>query len=216
MENNLTEIHNIRTEYIKAELHEEQVKKDAIEQFSIWFDEALNSKVMEPNAMTLATASADGQADARTVLLKDIDEKGFVFFTNYNSKKGQEIAENNKVALLFFWPELERQIRVLGTVERIPREESEIYFHSRPIGSQLGAWASAQSTKIKDRNVIEENLLHLKEKYNNIEVPLPDYWGGYLIIPHQIEFWQGRANRLHDRVVYEKTDSSWDIYRVAP
>lgn len=216
MENNLTDIHNIRTDYIKAELHEEQVKKDAIEQFSTWFNEALNSKVMEPNAMTLATASADGQADARTVLLKDIDEKGFVFFTNYNSKKGQEITENNKVALLFFWPELERQIRVLGTVERTSRNESEEYFHSRPIGSQLGAWASAQSTKIKGRNVIEENLLHLKEKYNNMEVPLPDYWGGYLVIPHQIEFWQGRANRLHDRIVYEKTDSSWDIYRVAP
>jgi len=216
MENNLTDIHNIRTEYIKAELHEEQVRKNAIEQFSTWFNEALNSKVMEPNAMTLATASADGQADARTVLLKDIDEKGFVFFTNYNSKKGQEISENNKVALLFFWPELERQIRVLGTVERIPREQSEEYFHSRPIGSQLGAWASAQSTKIKNRNVIEENLLHLKEKYDTIEVPLPDHWGGYLVIPHQIEFWQGRANRLHDRIVYEKTDSSWDIYRVAP
>jgi len=216
MTNHLSEIHNIRTEYIKAELHEENVKKDAIQQFSSWFDEALNAKVMEPNAMTLATVSAEGQPNARTILLKEIDEKGFVFFTNYTSQKGRDMAENNKVALLFFWPELERQVRILGSVEKISFKESEKYFHSRPVGSQLGALASHQSSKIENRDVIEQKLERLKKKYNNMEIPLPSFWGGYCVIPHQLEFWQGRANRLHDRVVYKKNTIDWDIYRVAP
>jgi len=210
------DIHNIRTDYVKAGLLEDQVKKDAIEQFLNWFNEALKSKVMEPNAMTIATVSNEGQPNARIVLLKGVDENGFVFFTNYNSKKGQEISENNKIALLFFWPELERQVRVLGEVEKTSIQESETYFHSRPIGSQLGAWASQQSSKIDNRGIIEESLKLVKEKYDSKEIPLPDYWGGYRVIPQQIEFWQGRANRLHDRIVYKKTETSWELHRIAP
>lgn len=216
MKNNLSDIHNIRTEYIKAELHEEQVSKNVIEQFSSWFDEARNAEVMEPNAMTLATTDADGQVDARTVLLKDIDKEGFVFFSNYTSKKGQEMQNNNKVALLFFWPELERQVRILGKVSKISSPESEEYFHSRPRGSQLGAWASHQSERVEDRGVIEKRLAHLEEKYGEGEIPLPDFWGGYRVIPHRVEFWQGRASRLHDRIVYEKRETDWDIYRISP
>jgi len=216
MENNLPHIHNIRTDYIKAELNEDQVSRNPIDQFSTWFNEALNAKVVEPNAMSLATASTDGQADARIVLLKDINSEGFVFFTNYNSKKGQDISENAKVALLFFWPELERQVRVLGKVDKISTIESEEYFHSRPRGSQLGALASHQSERIKDRTVIETEQERLQKKYNGTEIPLPDYWGGYRVIPHRVEFWQGRANRLHDRIVYKKAESNWDIFRISP
>lgn len=216
MEKDLSHLHDIRTEYIKASLHEENVEKKPIEQFSNWFTEAIHAKVMEPNAMTLATSSADGQANARTVLLKYADEKGFVFFTNYTSAKGHEIAENNKVALLFFWPELERQVRILGTVEKTSYEESEEYFHSRPVGSQLGALTSHQSVKIESRAVIEENLDRLTTEFLDREIPLPDYWGGYRLTPHYLEFWQGGAQRLHDRIVYEKKDSSWDIYRLSP
>jgi len=216
MEADLSHLHDIRTEYIKASLHEENVAKDPVTQFSNWFTEAIHAKVMEPNAMTLATTSADGQANARTVLLKYADEKGFVFFTNYTSKKGHEIAENNKIALLFFWPELERQIRILGTAEKTSYQESEEYFHSRPLGSQLGALASHQSSRIENRSIIEEKLEHLTEKFKDKEIPLPDYWGGYRLTPHYLEFWQGGANRLHDRIVYEKKASSWDIYRISP
>jgi len=216
MEKDLSYLHDIRKEYIKASLHEENVAKNPIDQFSNWFTEAMQSKVIEPNAMTLATTSASGQANARIVLLKYADERGFVFFTNYTSKKGHEIAENNKIALLFFWPELERQVRILGTVEKTSYEESEEYFHSRPVGSQLGALTSHQSAKIESRIVIEENLDRLTAKFQNTEIPMPDYWGGYRLTPHYLEFWQGGANRLHDRIVYEKKDSSWDIYRVSP
>jgi|SRR5690554_1383680 len=216
MEKDLSYLHDIRKEYIKASLHEENVEKNPIEQFSNWFTEAIHAKVMEPNAMTLATTSAGGQANARTVLLKYVDERGFVFFTNYTSKKGHEIAENNKIALLFFWPELERQVRILGTVDKTSFQESEEYFHSRPIGSQLGALVSHQSVRIENRSVIEEELERLTEKFKGSEIPLPDYWGGYRLIPHYLEFWQGGAQRLHDRIVYEKKDSLWDIYRVSP
>ena len=216
MKHNLSEIHSIRTDYIKAGLNEDLIKPEAMEQFSDWFDEALTAKVMEPNAMTLATSNIEGQPDARIVLLKGIDEKGFVFFTNYNSKKGRDILENSQVALLFFWPELERQVRIHGTVDKISHQQSEEYFHSRPIGSQLGAWASPQSSIIENRQVIEENLKQVQEKYNNGDIPLPDHWGGYRVEPIKIEFWQGRASRLHDRIVYEKNESSWKIYRIAP
>lgn len=216
MDTDLSHLHDIRTEYIKASLHEENVEENPIKQFSNWFAEAIHANVVEPNAMTLATTSASGQANARIVLLKYVDERGFVFFTNYTSRKGNEIAENNKIALLFFWPELERQVRILGTVEKTSYKESEEYFHSRPIGSQLGALASHQSAKIESRAVIEEKLDQLTEKFKDTEIPLPDYWGGYRLTPHYLEFWQGGAQRLHDRIVYEKKDSSWNIYRVSP
>lgn len=216
MESNLSKIHNIRTDYIKSELNEDQVSTDAIKQFSIWFDEALKAEVMEPNAMTLATSSADGQPDARTVLLKNVDSNGFVFFTNYKSKKGKEILENAKVALLFFWPELERQVRILGKAEKVSFEESEAYFHSRPRGSQLGALVSNQSDRIKDRTIIEREQDRLEKEHIGREIPLPGHWGGYRVTPHRVEFWQGRANRLHDRIVYENKETIWDIFRIAP
>ncbi|MFB5944346.1 pyridoxamine 5'-phosphate oxidase [Albibacterium profundi] len=212
----VSELHTIRTDYIKSELHETQVNQDPIQQFITWFNEALHSEVMEPNAMTLATATADGQPNARTVLLKHIDDRGFVFFTNYDSQKGKEIAENKKVSLLFFWPELERQVRVQGTVEKISFEESETYFHSRPRGSQLGALASHQSVRIDSREVIEEKLTELEDKYKDSEVPLPDYWGGYCVKPLQLEFWQGGAKRLHDRIVYKNDTDKWEIFRISP
>ena len=216
MKHNLSEIHSIRTDYIKAGLTEDLIKPDAIAQFADWFEAALTAKVVEPNAMTLATSNAEGQPDARIVLLKGFDDNGFVFYTNYNSKKGSDIFKNNQVALLFFWPELERQIRIQGIVEKIPRQESEEYFHSRPVGSQLGAWASPQSSKIESRLVIEENLELLHGKYESRNIPLPDHWGGYRVNADKLEFWQGRANRLHDRIVYEKEENSWNIYRIAP
>lgn len=212
----ISQLHNIRTDYKKLELDESQVDQDPIKQFISWFNEALHSEVMEPNAMTLATASADGQPNARTVLLKHIDDRGFVFFTNYDSKKGTEIAENKKVSLLFFWPELERQVRIQGIAEKISFEESETYFHSRPRGSQLGALASHQSARIENRDVIEKKLAELEEKYNDSEIPLGDFWGGYCVKPLQLEFWQGGSNRLHDRIVYKHDTPKWEIFRISP
>lgn len=212
----IAQLHAIRTDYIKSALHEDQVDNDPIKQFTTWFNEALHAKVMEPNAMTLATSAADGQPNARTVLLKHIDDRGFVFFTNYESQKGSEIAENNKVSLLFFWPELERQVRVQGIAEKISVKESETYFHSRPRGSQLGAIASHQSAKIESRAVIEQKLTALEEKYKDAEIPLPDFWGGYCVKPLQLEFWQGGSSRLHDRIVYKNDRSNWNIFRISP
>lgn len=212
----ISQLHAIRTDYIKSELHEEQVDQNPIAQFTTWFNEALHSEVMEPNAMTLATSTADGQPNARTVLLKHIDERGFVFFTNYLSQKGSEIAQNNKVSLLFFWPELERQVRIQGTAEKISFEESETYFHSRPRGSQLGALASHQSAKIESRAVIEKKLTELEAQYQDIEIPLSDFWGGYCVKPLQFEFWQGGSNRLHDRIVYKYDTPKWEIFRISP
>lgn len=216
MENKITPIHSIRTDYIKAELHEEQVNPDALSQFATWFQEARNAEVIEPNAMTLATVSEMGQPNARIVLLKDLDDRGFVFFTNYNSQKGRELQANKSVSLLFFWPELERQVRILGTVEPVDGSESDTYFQSRPFGSRLGAWASPQSSRIESRASIEQNLEHFRSQFPDGEIPRPAHWGGYRVIPSQMEFWQGRANRLHDRIVYKKEDLAWEIYRIAP
>lgn len=212
----ISQLHNIRTDYIKSALNEDQVDQDPVKQFIIWFNEALHAEVMEPNAMTMATATTDGQPNARTVLLKHIDDRGFVFFTNYDSQKGKEIAENKKVSLLFFWPELERQVRVQGTAEKISFEESETYFHSRPRGSQLGSLASHQSARIENREVIEKKLTELEEKYKDSEIPLADFWGGYCVKPLQLEFWQGGSNRLHDRIVYKYDTHKWEIFRISP
>jgi len=167
--------------------------------------------------MTLATADKNGTPSARIVLLKGYDARGFIFFTNYNSAKGNELAENPKASLLFFWKELERQVRIDGTVEKISAIESDIYFKSRPIGSQIGAWASPQSTVIKNRQVIEENFLKYEEQFGNQNIPRPEHWGGYLVKPNKIEFWQGRSSRLHDRIQYTfQTDGNWKRERVAP
>lgn len=212
----IPELHSIRREYIKEELNEDSVNSDPIQQFIRWMDHALLSKVLEPSAMTVATVNQFGQPSARTVLLKHINDKGFVFYTNYNSQKGKDLAENNRISLLFFWPELERQVRIEGIVEKISKKESEEYFHSRPLGSQIGAVISPQSEVIKGRDILNNRVKEMELKYKDEVVPMPEHWGGYLVMPHKIEYWQGGASRLHDRLVYTKTNSGWKIQRLAP
>jgi pyridoxamine-phosphate oxidase len=210
------ELHNIRQEYIKEALNEESVNLDPIQQFINWMNEALHSKVIEPNAMTIATVNPDGQPSARIVLLKNINTQGFVFFTNYNSHKGKDLSENNRVSLLLFWPELERQIRIEGKAEKLPFGESESYFHSRPFGSQIGALASPQSEVIPNRKALIGKIKELEKEFHDKPVPMPKHWGGYLVRPDKIEFWQGGASRLHDRLRYTKIESGWKIERLAP
>ncbi|MBK8194271.1 MAG: pyridoxamine 5'-phosphate oxidase [Lewinellaceae bacterium] len=208
---------DIRRSYALESLSKNDVSPDPIAQFGHWFREALNSDLPEPNAMTLATATRDGKPSARTVLLKGFDDQGFVFYTNYESRKGRELAENPNVALLFAWLELERQIRIEGTVEKVSREASLHYFQSRPKGSQIGAWASPQSRVIESREVLEKNVDALLNEHAQSDVlPLPPFWGGYLVRPLVIEFWQGRESRLHDRICYTKTSGAWQITRLAP
>lgn len=188
-----------------------------MKQFGQWFGEAAAAQIRDVNAMSLATATPDGAPSARIVLLKAISERGFVFFTNYHSEKGRELEQNPKAALNFFWAQLERQIRITGTVEKTSREESEEYFHSRPLGSQLGAWTSPQSEIIEDRNALESSLAAVTGQYSGGVIPLPPHWGGYRVVPAMIEFWQGRTNRLHDRFRYTRgEDGSWRIDRLAP
>lgn len=211
------DISALRRNYTRESLSETGVHADPVQQFDHWFREALNSELPEPNAMTLATASRDGRPGARTVLLKGFDHQGFVFYTNYESRKGQEIAENPRVALLFTWLELERQIRIEGTAGRVGPEEAEAYFQSRPKGSQVGAWASPQSRVVAGREVLEQKLEELNETFKHDEnLPLPPFWGGYRVYPDCFEFWQGRENRLHDRVRYTRMETGWKIERLAP
>ena len=210
-------IANIRIDYKLKSLSEEDTADNADEQFSKWWSEARNSHLHEINAMTLATADKNGTPSARIVLLKGYDARGFIFFTNYNSAKGNELEENPKASLLFFWKELERQIRIDGTVEKISALESDIYFKSRPAGSRIGAWASPQSTVIENRKVIEENFLKYEEQFGTENIPRPEHWGGYLVKPNKLEFWQGRSSRLHDRIQYTlQTDGNWKRERLAP
>ncbi len=209
-------IADIRQDYSKKTLNEEDIQADAIVQFTKWWQEALDSQIEEVNAMTLATATVDGKPSARIVLLKGYDEKGFVFFTNYNSSKGKQIAENPFVCLVFFWKELERQVRIDGTISRVSAEESDAYFSSRPVGSRIGAWASPQSKVIAKRQVIEENVVELQKSFGDKEIDRPAFWGGYLVKPTQIEFWQGRSSRLHDRFQYTLHEDGWKIERLAP
>lgn len=211
------ELAALRQNYTHASLSEKDVLSDPFEQFGHWFKEALNSRLPEPNAMTLATATPDAWPSARTVLLKSFDPAGFVFYTNYESRKGQELEKNPRVALLFTWLELERQVRIEGTAARVSAEESLAYFQSRPKGSQIGAWASPQSQVIPDRSVLEASVQALAETYSHDEVlPAPPFWGGYRVMPHAIEFWQGRENRLHDRIRYTRQEKSWKMERLAP
>lgn len=210
-------IQNLRQDYRSASLNEEDVSQNPYLQFEKWFSEALNAKVLEPNAMTLATATANGIPTARIVLLKEFTEEGFVFYTNYNSNKGKEIEENPYAALVFFWGDLERQVRIEGVVEKVSEEESTQYFQSRPKGSQLGAIVSPQSKAIPNRKFLEEKLEDLIKEYGIKDIPKPEFWGGYRVIPNKIEFWQGRSNRLHDRLLYlQDKDQSWKFERLAP
>jgi pyridoxamine 5'-phosphate oxidase len=207
---------DLRTEYKKGTLDEKDVDKNPFIQFEKWFKEAVKSEIPEVNAMTIATAGKHGRPSARMVLLKQFDEKGFVFFTNYESAKAKNIAENPQAALLFFWEPLERQIRIVGTVEKVSALESFEYFRSRPIDSQLGAWASHQSTVISARELLEKAFGEMLEKFKNGEIPLPPFWGGLRIIPDEFEFWQGRTNRLHDRISYKNNNGLWSINRLSP
>jgi len=209
-------IQNLRQEYRSASLAESDVDHNPVTQFGKWFSEAIDAQLYEPNVMTLATASLSGKPSARILLLKGFDENGFVFFSNYASKKGHEIAENPQAAMVFFWPELERQVRIEGNIAKVSDEESTAYFHSRPAGSQIGALASPQSTIIPDRQLLENRVQELTEAYADREIPRPEHWGGYVLKPDHIEFWQGRPSRLHDRITYTSVDGVWTINRLAP
>lgn len=207
-----------RQSYEKSSLEEKDLSSDPISQFQKWIKEAeASEQILEVNAMTLTTVETTGYPRARVVLLKQVDAKGFQFYTNYNSAKGKAIEKNNKVSLSFFWPELERQIIILGTAEKLSEEDSTSYFHSRPRGSQLGAIVSPQSELIPDRNYLVDRLHELTETYKEIEeIPKPKHWGGYNVKPISVEFWQGRPNRLHDRVIYFKEVDIWSKQRLAP
>lgn len=213
-----TLIQGLRQDYQAAAFDLTDADADPFVQFGKWFAEALDAQVLEPNAMTVATASPDGVPHARIVLLKGYDEAGFVFYTNYGSAKAQELDQNPRAALVFVWLELQRQVRIEGRVERVSAEESAAYFQSRPKSSQIGAYASPQSQPIASRQVLEDNVARLEAAYASAEaLPLPDFWGGYRVIPSRIEFWQGRSSRLHDRITYtHTTDGDWIRERLAP
>ena len=210
-------IADIRKSYSKKKLSEKKIDNEPLKQFSKWWKQAVASGISEVNAMTLATASSDGFPSARIVLLKGVEKNGFVFFTNYNSYKGQQLAENPKACAVFFWKELERQVRITGLVEKVSQEESEAYFFSRPEGSQIGAIASPQSQVIESREWLDEHYKQVKRKAKEDKIEKPEHWGGYILKPVIIEFWQGRPSRLHDRIQYTLEDNGkWKIERLAP
>lgn len=210
-------IADIRKEYQKKSLQESEVAEDPFKQFSSWWEEALGSEIEEVNAMTLATTDRDAMPSARIVLLKGFDETGFVFYTNYNSQKGVELAQNNRACLVFFWKELERQVRITGIAEKLSTEDNIAYFNSRPDGSKIGAWASPQSLVVAGKAWLKETFDYYMERFKHGEIPTPPHWGGYRVSPFKIEFWQGRPNRLHDRILYTKQpDGAWKIERLAP
>lgn len=209
-------INTLRHDFAKQTLGKNDVNENPILQFGKWFKEAIDAKVNEPNAMTLATATAEGKPSARILLLRNFDENGFVFYTNYTSRKGGEILKNPYASLLFFWPELERQVRVEGRLTKQSAEESDKYFNTRPRESKLGAWTSEQSRVVASRKALDEEYEKMSQKYPGENVPRPIYWGGYILNPTSIEFWQGRPSRLHDRLLYTKENNSWKIERLAP
>ena len=207
---------DLRKEYTRAGLTESDMDPDPVEQFRRWFEEALAADLHEPNAMIVATASPDGLPSARVVLLKGFDDRGFVFYTNYEGRKGRELEENPRAALLFYWGELERQVRIEGTASRVSEEESDAYYAGRPRGSRLGALASEQSRVVGSREVLEGRIKNLEAEYEGRDVPRPAFWGGYRVEPEAMEFWQGRENRLHDRLVYRRGDGGWKMERLQP
>jgi len=209
-------LHQMRQEYAAGSLNETNMPHNPMEVFNVWLDFAINSGLTEPNAMTVATATADGKPSARVVLLKEVNDKGFVFFTNYMSRKGRELIVNPEVAIVFDWHDLERQVRVEGRAEKLSAEESEAYFNERPEDAKIGAWASPQSKIVKDREELEKHLEEIEEQFEDMPVHRPSHWGGYLIRPSVIEFWQGRPSRMHDRIVYYKTEDGWTMHRLAP
>lgn len=209
-------LQNLRQDYRAAALTEQEADKNPISQFAVWFTDALTAKIFEPNVMTLATADKSGKPSARIVLLKGFNEQGFTFYTNYNSHKGKELAENPYAALVFFWAELERQVRIEGSVTKIDPQISDQYFHSRPVSSQIGAIASPQSSIIESRDLLEVKVNQLTEEFKDKEIPRPENWGGYIVKPTTIEFWQGRTSRLHDRINYHLVNGNWIINRLAP
>jgi pyridoxamine 5'-phosphate oxidase len=211
-----TSVADLRREYARARLDEANVSPDPITEFARWFEEAVKAEVQEPNAMTLASVGPEGAPSARIVLLKGFDERGFVFFTDYRSQKGTELEQNPRAALVFYWPELERQIRITGTTSPIGREESEAYFRTRPRGSRISAWVSYQSQVIANRRLLEDRIPELERKYPGEDVPLPPYWGGIRLAPLTVEFWQGRTSRLHDRIRYTRSGERWLIERLSP
>jgi pyridoxamine 5'-phosphate oxidase len=214
---NALDLARMRRQYAEEGLAETDLAPDPVTQFSRWFGQAERAGVLEPNAMVLSTADADGQPSSRTVLLKGFDERGFVFFTNYGSRKGAELSVNPQASLLFPWYPLERQVIVVGRVERTGRDETAAYFRTRPHGSQLGAWASEQSSPVASREVLEQRFAELQARYPETEgVPVPPFWGGFRVIPRTVEFWQGRPNRLHDRLRYTAADQGWSVERLCP
>ena len=208
---------HLRRDYtIGKPLLESDVLPDPIEQFARWFGDATDAGIPDANAMTLATATPDGAPSARIVLLKGFDSRGFTFFSNYNSRKGRELAANPRAALAIHWQPLERQVRIEGTVERVGREESEAYFHSRPLGAQIGAWVSQQSEVLASREDLERRAEELNKRFAGGGIPLPEFWGGYRVVPTSIEFWRGRSSRLHDRLQYLRAPAGWTLRRLSP
>ena len=212
----MTKVADLRKNYTQAGLLESDLVDNPYQQFQIWFEQAVAADILEPNAMTVATVTAEGKPSARIVLLKDFDDRGFVFYTNYNSQKGVELQQCPYAALVFLWGDLERQVRIEGKTELVAESEATSYFHSRPASSQLGAWASEQSTIIQDRSILEQRLQQLATQYQDTAIPKPPHWGGVRVIPQEIEFWQGRPSRLHDRLRYQLVAEKWQIDRLSP
>ena len=211
----MSSLADLRTEYSRATLDERAVDADPFKQFKAWMDEAFAAKVMEPTAMTVATVDERGRPAARICLLKGVDERGFVFFTNYESRKGRDLASHPAAALVFLWKELERQVRIEGAVEKVAAEDSDAYYRTRPLGARIGAWASPQSAELESRAWLEARWATLGAEHGE-NPPRPPHWGGYRVVPDALEFWQGRTSRLHDRVAYRRKDGAWKIVRLAP
>ena len=215
-QNILHMLHDIRTNYQKFELTGQTVNKDPIQQLTLWLNDAIADQILDSTSMVLSTIDQTGNPESRVVLLKELTPEGLIFFTNYNSKKGTQITANKNVSVVFFWPQLERQIRIRGKAKKISKEDSESYFRSRPLESQLGAWSSPQSEIIESRQILDDNYAHFQKYFTNHKIKKPPHWGGYLIRPEYFEFWQGRSNRLHDRIEFCREDQKWMIHRLAP